>query len=321
MGHRRILIVANKNWEAAVLMTVLLNAQACPPHFPWPIQLNHPRTPTSDWRNPRPRAVFHFEGLPHDVRGHASVEVWCIQDVMDPAVSSSNTKEKIRILPKLFSGNGETDAMPDLVVAFGTAGFPGAKSYNGCVVVGSHVFIHDPFRDRPAAEAHYWHHERTECLLPAAPLAHALLKTCQTMFSESLRLEVEARFISPPMNPATELVLSVDGSCTAVGVVNITNYDDYVWADEKALRAFESASRLSNLHVCVGSLETTHGIIRLQSEAPFIFLSGITDRIGHFDADVGARPYAQNFACAHNAGVATAWLIPRLVEFLMAQGS
>lgn len=321
MEQRRILIIANKEWEAAALMTVLLNAQACPPHFPWPIQLSHPRTPTSDWRNPRPRAVFQFEGLPQDVRGHASVEVWCIQDAMDPAVSSSNTKEKIRILPKLFGGNGETGSVPDLVVAFGTAGFPGEKSYNGCVAVGPHVFIHDPFRESPSANDHHWHHEQTDDLLLSAPQSHGLFEGARKVFSESLRFEVEARFISPPMNPATELVMSVDGSCTAVGVVNITNYDDYVWADEKALRAFEFASRLSELHVRVGSLETTHGIIRIQSEAPFIFVSGITDRIGHFDADVGVRPYAQNFACAHNAGVATAWLIPRLVEFLMAQGS
>ncbi|MEK6802705.1 MAG: hypothetical protein AABZ34_08555 [Nitrospirota bacterium] len=236
---------------------------------------------------------------------------------MDPSVSSSNTKEKIRILPQLFGG---IDAMPDLVVAFGTAGFPGEKSYNGCVVVGPHVFIHDPFRDSPSASGHYWHHERTDCLILSPPLSRDLFKVPRAVFGESLHSEVEARFIAPPMNPAADLALLADGDYTAVGVVNITNYDDYKWADEKALRAFESVSRSSGTQARVGSLETTHGIIRLQSEVPFIFVSGVTDRIGHFDTDVGVRPYAQNFSCAHNAGVATAWLIPRLVEFLMAQG-
>jgi hypothetical protein len=30
--------------------------------------------------------------------------------------------------------------------------------------------------------------------------------------------------------------------------------------------------------------------------------------------EVGARSYAQNFACSHNAGVALAWILPYLVS-------
>lgn len=321
MGPRRILIIANKNWEAVALMTVLLDSKACPPRFPWPIRFNHPLPPTSDWHHWHPRGVFRFESLFQGVRRHVEVEVWCIQDAMNPAVSSSSTKEKIRILPKLFDGNSDERAMPDLVVAFGTAGFPGERSHNGCVVVGAHAFIHDPFRDGQSANDHYWHHERTDCLLLPPMLSVDLFNARQTVFGESLYSEVEARFIAPPMNPAADLALLADGDYTAVGVVNITNYDDYKWADEKALRAFESASLSPGENARIGSLETTHGIIRLQSETPFIFVSGITDRIGHFDTDVGSHPYAQNFACAHNAGVVTAWLIPRLVEFLVTRGS
>jgi hypothetical protein len=34
------------------------------------------------------------------------------------------------------------------------------------------------------------------------------------------------------------------------------------------------------------SLETTHGLIRAQSNAPFMFVSGITDRVGSFHDEV-----------------------------------
>lgn len=64
------------------------------------------------------------------------------------------------------------------------------------------------------------------------------------------------------------------------------------------------------------SNETTHGLIRLQSDAPFLFISGITDTLGSFNAEVAPRPYSQNFAAAHNAGVVAAWLLPRIVEYL-----
>jgi hypothetical protein len=116
----------------------------------------------------------------------------------------------------------------------------------------------------------------------------------------------------PPMWPAAERTLIAAANYTAVGVVNVTNYDDYAWADAAALNAFRAADARSP----VGSVETTHGLIRLQSEAPFLYLSAITDREGRFNIEVGARTYAQNFACAHNAGVALAWLLPSLAKFV-----
>ena len=122
------------------------------------------------------------------------------------------------------------------------------------------------------------------------------------------------------MNPARKQILVAASNYTAVGVVNITNYDDYAWADEEALRAFRDACKEHRERPPIGSVETTHGVIRLQSETPFIFISGITDRIGHFNMEVGPRPYAQNFVAAHNAGVVAAWLIPRIVSYLSTEG-
>lgn len=39
-------------------------------------------------------------------------------------------------------------------------------------------------------------------------------------------------------------------------------------------------------HFPIGSLETTHGVIRLSSDKPAIFVSAITDREGNFDMKV-----------------------------------
>jgi hypothetical protein len=134
------------------------------------------------------------------------------------------------------------------------------------------------------------------------------------VLSETLRYEAEARFVVPPINPARDRILLSAFNYTAVGVVNVTNYDDFAWADHEAIEAFHAADPKSP----IGSMETTHSVIRIQSKAPFVFVSGITDRVGSFNTEVVPRAYSQNFACAHNAGVAAAWMIPQLVEFLSA---
>ena len=40
----------------------------------------------------------------------------------------------------------------------------------------------------------------------------------------------------------------------------------------------------------MGSVETTHGIIRLHAEdKPFLFISSIVDRVGYFDTEVDPK--------------------------------
>ena len=93
------------------------------------------------------------------------------------------------------------------------------------------------------------------------------------------------------------------GNFVALSEVNITNYDDYAWTDRLAFERFRSEDPTAP----VGSIETTHGLIRIMSDAPFIFVSGITDRLGYFNQDLGPRTVAQNFVAAHNAGIAVIW--------------
>ncbi len=318
---KRILIIANKNWEVAPLLGVLLEKKARPRELPDPSTFNY--VPYPDPQKPQTdppaiaRAIFKLTKSlgqkqtvsGEDVEVEAQVEVWCVQDLMDQhrEVSSSSTAEKIRVLPRIFQGE-----KADMVVAFGTAGFPEQTSYNGCVVVGAHAFLHNPFRNNPNPKSPW---DDSLVTRPIRPTIHPdFFNPVKNYLTDSLRYETESRFIVPPIAPARERIVISAFNYTAVGVVNVTNYDDYAWADHEALAAFEDAET-KNL---VGSIETTHSVIRIQSEAPFVFVSGITDRLGAFNMEVASRAYSQNFACAHNAGVLTAWLIPRIFDFLCA---
>jgi hypothetical protein len=335
--NKRVIVIANKNWEMAPLMNVLLEPRACPAGLAWPTTLN----PLTQWQagsrsktvadisNPMPRAVFTItEKLNNTTSGEneiidhvTSIEVWCLQDWMaPPPASSSSTFEKIKALPKIFGWSNDdsrTVKDPDFVIAFGTAGFPTAfSSYNGCVVVGANVFIYNPFRNTPNPNSSW---DDSGVARPiAATLPKEFFAPASATIDDVFRSQVESRFIVPPMCPADTEILIAAYNYTAVGAVNVTDYDDYAWADPKALDEFKAHDNKNP----AGSIETTHGIIRIQSQAPFLFVSGITDREGlfsSFNMEVSTRVYSQNFASAHNAGVVAAWLLPRVAHFLITR--
>jgi hypothetical protein len=61
----------------------------------------------------------------------------------------------------------------------------------------------------------------------------------------------------------------------------------------------------------------------LGSETPFAFISGITDRLNHFNDDVGGKDSkgntkteAQNFVAAFNIGVYLASMLPKIAGWL-----
>ena len=120
------------------------------------------------------------------------------------------------------------------------------------------------------------------------------------------------RFTVTPLNPTSYGKLIARYDYVALGDLNVTNYTEYTGKDEETLKAFTDKYNIS----LARSLESTHGLIRKQSNSPFIFVSGITDRVGHFDDEVGLRPYAQNTSAAHNAGVVVAWMLPRIDSIL-----
>jgi len=61
------------------------------------------------------------------------------------------------------------------------------------------------------------------------------------------------------------------------------------------------------------TIETTHGVVKISTEAPIIFISPVTDRFGHFNDDVSS---IQNYVAAFNGGVVLRELLWSLSSFV-----
>jgi hypothetical protein len=272
----RTVVVANKTWEADPLTTVLAASKSSAPGSAFERVANEPGL----------RGLYHTKG--------GSAEIWCLQELMSPHVSSSSTEEKARVLPALVGGDDV-----GLVIAFGTAASIGPQSRNGCVVIGTKAFLHDPGSTRSKSR---WF----------SPLADAVLDSplpnddFDGWFTDpAYRPLVEARMLPTPVNPAALRTVLNAYDYVALADINITNYADYAWADQAVVDAYLA----THAKEPIGSLETTHGVIRSCTRAPFAFVSGITDRVGFFNEEIAPRDYAQNFVAAHNAAVAFALLV------------
>jgi hypothetical protein len=294
---KRVLVIVNKWWECDPVMNVFLHDNARPKDvLRWPTTLNHPRrrhsTPLPIDNNPKPRAVFTLPNI--------TCEVWCISDLLehlpDKGRFQSSSQRKIERLSLAFQG-----APPDLVIAAGTAGLPADVTENGSVVVGTRVFMHDchPNGENPDSQ---WNDGPFEQLLTSSLDAQRFSRF--TRFTPT----VIDRLLVAPLNPAQQARILAERDFVAVGAVNVTDYTEYGRTDLATLDAFAKTCPSANAK----SLETTHGLIRSKSNVPFVFVSGITDRVGHFHEEVDLRPYAQNTVAAHNAGIVIAWMLPSI---------
>ena len=298
---KRILVIANKTWEVEPLLNALLNPefnQGFNISFPIPATLNYPRR--SKQGDIVPRGIWLNETKA------IQIEIWSIQDIMTPPTDKiqdvqqyySSSEQKFKDLPKLFTGD-----KPSLVIAFGTAGCPDAISYNGSVVIGSNIFIHDghPEGGNPYSK------------LKTSDFEKLITSTVDSDFFERIAIELSKpecrdaftkRLLSTSLNPAQPQIIA-HKEYLALSNVNITDYREYTIKDVEGLGAFKNAGTGKRLI----SVETTHGLIRLQTDSPFIFISSITDAVGHFDTEVSPKDKAQNFAAAFNGGVVLAWLL------------
>ena len=125
---------------------------------------------------------------------------------MDPKANGSNTTEKVRILPSFFKGAKDLfGGDPDVIVAFGTAGIPSSVAFNGCVAVGTRVFVHDPFKDASPKDRvinrndgnkdRMWTHPWMDKILTSA-----LPGTFFRNIPDTVRYAAESRFIKPPIH-------------------------------------------------------------------------------------------------------------------------
>jgi hypothetical protein len=288
----RSLIIINKSWEADALGEVITSAKARPASY------------VPDPGNKK--------GLRFLVeRGSGCVEFWCIQDLLPADVNPSSTNEKWKVLPSILKG-----PTPDLVVAFGTAAWGEETSYNGCVLIGTRAFAHNPFASDPAGGSG-WTHEDCDRVLFSSLDPHQDSKRFRLLIGDaSVRADIELRLLTAPNNPATVRTFFAASNYAALSDVNVINYDDFAWADPESVFAFRRHAGKSPL----GSLETTHAVIRLASEAPFMFISGFANRIGRFNQEAATKDYAQNFVAAHNAAVVAAWLVPQILSLPISEG-
>jgi hypothetical protein len=306
---KRVLIVVNKWWECDPALAAMLCDNTRPKGSPWPSPLQPPRRQPdpnhlpAENPNPLPRAVFPYKTF--------SAEIWCVSDLIEdlpPECQSSSSAKALRM-----SRPFEAGLSPDLVIAVGTAGTCTATpNWNGWVTVGTSVFMHD---GHPSADANPFSKWRG----PFDQLLESYIDP--SLFAALAALDVAAvssHFLPVPLNPSTSSGISIGYGDVALGTLNVTDYTQYTALDPTTVDAF-SKSGPNNKPV---SLETTHGLIRVQCESaknPFLFVSGITDRFGFFDSDNAPRSDAQNTAAAHNAGVVVTWLLASLDKALGAQ--
>jgi hypothetical protein len=293
----RIVVIANKTFEADPLMAVLGNDWARNPGLGIPREVLWPRAKPQDAVDiiARPRCLVD---VGPQATPSATIEIWCIDDLMTQAVNHSSSDNKAQAL-NAIADFGPT---PDGVIAFGTGAFPGDLSKNGCVAVGSTIYVHDA----AGGQSHWSWAEHIEKLVPSKtpPSFYSSVASDQ----QSLK-NIHDRMLNVPVNPAADHQLIISADAVAISSVNIASSADYAKIDSEAIALAKAAGATT-----ITSVETTHGIIRAEwPEAAFIYVTGIPNRVGHFPDEANGS-YPQNFAAAHNAGIAASFLIPAFLQ-------
>ncbi len=315
----RIVVVANRYHEADGLMAAVCNQMTYNPCLSVPYNVDWPGSQTLigvDWPRPRtdprpdsqkPRCLIDVIKGPSGNALSATMEIWCIDDLADTKADSGN---KATAMKKITD---YSPSAPDGVVAFGTAGYPGLSSNNGCATIGGTIFIHDAAKDVPGLQGGSWSWSHNMGVL--------IPSTTPTSFFTSVAADpktlgaINNEMIAPQIHPASVLQLFIAADAVGISSVNIptpppnsppTPYCDI---DSKAIALAQQAGATN-----ITSVETTHGVIRsVWDKAPFIYVTAIPNRVCHF-SDEASQNYAQEFPSSHNAGIALKYVIPYFVS-------
>ncbi len=315
---KRLIIIANKAWECHPAMAAMFDAK-----FAFNKEMLKPSMLIS--------CSFPYSAVPGalcprakwtDTAGYYTVELWCLENIMqvytkpvNPAAPPktdeqryySSSSNKADALSSLFQQLSLTS--DDLVVAYGTAGYPSLTSINGSVVVGATNFIYNCFPEDAntqtgtAVYSNYAANVQTLLCPPTIPsgwfdrLSIALTDAVEQPIAKFFR----TRWLNTPNNPAAYPSVFYNTDYVALSNINVTDYGRYKYFDEKGLYA--AKAQIGSAEIM--SVETTHGVIRHCAgiNTNFVWVSAITDRAGFFDEEVATRAEAQNFAAAFNGGV------------------
>jgi hypothetical protein len=310
----RIVVVANRYHEADGLMAALSNQMKQNPNLSYPYRvwsLQRPIYAPQPENSSFPRCLIDITKNPSDRAASATMEIWCIDDLVN-ARGDSGAKvagmEAIRRYGSRQDGEKYGPA-PDGVIAFGTAGYPGNVSNDGCATIGGTIFIHDAAKDVPPYQGGNWAWQGfMEKLVPS--------KTRATFFSgvasdNKLLKAISLEMISPQINPASALKLIIAPDAVGISSVNIPpvpydpTKDPYCDIDSTAIKQAQAQGATN-----ITSVETTHGVIRsVWPDAPFIYVTAIPNRVCSFKQEASGI-YAQEFPASHNAGIALKYVVP-----------
>lgn len=300
---KKVTVIVNKNWETEPVINALTNPKLRPAALPFPKVLNSPKDGNN--KMSEPRAIFH---IPATDGGILQVTVRCIEDLMSPAANPSSSEEKYRVLPAIIKADA-----PQLVISVSTANYPVNEpqddgtpscgtSTNGSVVLGDQFFLHDGHPGNP------------ESNLQSPYVGQLLTGNVPSRLFEAVKEFAEtvtARFITPPNYPAPIFTCHGATGYSAISSINVTDYTEYDRVDQESVDHFHAVAPNALLR----SIETTHAVVRISTDCPVLFLSPITDRLGHFE-DVND---IQNYVCAFNGGLVLGELLCRLYDLLPKQ--
>lgn len=293
-------IIVNKSWEVEPFLAAMTDGKIKPIELPIPDVLLSPRVSGS--RMASCRAEYHLKNI--------NVIVRCIEDLMDPDKSASNSEEKYRVLPDYIKAD-----KPSLVISVSTAESTPAiqpeddYSENGSVFIGGIFYMFDGHPFDPGSGSNL--------KIPVEYQQNNIPQIIYDLMDDNFGCRVVSKF-SPAKNfPANYPKFIAKPLIASIGVINITNYKAYESADSAAYNAFIQ----KQLPGIPATIETTHGIVRMSAgNIPTLFVSPITDRYMHFDDDVD-KEGVQNRIAANNAGVAVAELLVELNKYYSPKNS
>jgi hypothetical protein len=303
----RIVVVANRNHEGDGLTAALINQMKRNPNLsvPYNVVLPRPFPPPNIAVSQKPRCLINVYTAPSDTVPSAIMEIWCIDDLAETKADSGAKVSAMDLITNY------TSQKPDGVVAFGTAGYPGDVSIDGCVTIGGTIFIHDASNDADGAHGNWSWPDNMEKLVPSKTPASFFSKVAA---DQNILKAISLEMIAPQKNPASTLRLLIAPDAVGISSVNIPapppgSPPPYCDIDTKAI-GLAQAKGAAN----ITSVETTHGVIRSKwPDAPFIYVTAIPNRVCHFP-DEASQNYAQEFPSSHNAGIALKYVIPSFVS-------
>jgi len=303
----RVVVVANRYHEADGLMAAVCNQMVHSPNLSVPYNVDWPRVPsTPPVDSQKPRCLIDVFKDPSDKSPSATMEIWCIDDLANTEGDSAAKA----IAMDLITNYTSPPRAPDGVVAFGTAGFPGLTSNNGCATIGGTIFIHDAANDATGAHGNWSWPGHMGTLVPSkTPASFFSSVSADQKTLEAINLEM----IAPQNRPASVFQLIIAADAVGISSVNIPTNSPYCDIDTAAITQARAAGATN-----ITSVETTHGVIRSKwPDAPFIYVTAVPNRVCHFP-DEAQNIYAQEFPSSHNAGIALKHVV---ASFVSAIGS